>query len=220
MATVAGGGGVSCGGGAPGAVVRLSQGASRFGGGGGGDAQRAALRVSSAAAVRPVVARARSVGVKAMGGKVDPTDTWWLNNTAPNMHEINGTAEFLAALAGAGDKLVIVDFYAKWCGSCRALYPKLCKIMGDEANANVVFLKLDFDENKPIAKTLGVKMLPYFLMYRGTAGKVAEFSCSLTKISKLRDAIAVHNSEQCFLPVKGGAAAVLPELEKLAEGVK
>ena len=50
--------------------------------------------------------------------------------------------------------------------------------------------------------TMGVKMLPYFHCYRGGAGKVGEFSCSISKIQRMRDAIAEHNTERCNLPVK------------------
>ena len=72
-----------------------------------------------------------------MGGRVDPKDTWWENNTADNMRDVDGTDELLAALADAGERLVIVDFYARWCGACRALYPKLCKIAGGESGGGV-----------------------------------------------------------------------------------
>ena len=41
------------------------------------------------------------------------------------MIDIHSTEEFLNALSQAGDRLVIVEFYGTWCGSCRALFPKV-----------------------------------------------------------------------------------------------
>ena len=78
------------------------------------------------------------------------------------------------------DKLIVVDVYAQWCGACRALYPKLCKIAA--AYPDVVFVKLNFDDNKDLCRSLGVKVLPYFKLYRGTEGCVAQFSASIAKI--------------------------------------
>lgn len=50
---------------------------------------------------------------------------WWERNAGPNMVDIHSTQEFLDALSQAGDGLVIVEFYGTWCGSCRALFPKV-----------------------------------------------------------------------------------------------
>lgn len=97
----------------------------------------------------------------------------------------------------AGDKLVISEFYGTWCGSCRALYPKLCKIAAE--HPDIVFLKINFDENKPMCKSLNIKVLPYFHFYRGAQGRIESFSCSLAKFQKLRDAIALHNTARCSL---------------------
>jgi len=41
------------------------------------------------------------------------------------MIDIHSTVEFLDALRDAGDRLVIVEFYGTWCGSCRALFPRV-----------------------------------------------------------------------------------------------
>ena len=123
-----------------------------------------------------------------MGGKVDPKDEWWLKNTAPNMRDVTSHTELLEQLQRAGDKLVVVDFYAKWCGACRTLYPKLCQIATKEED--VIFLKVEFDENKDLCRTLGVKILPYFQFYKGKEGKVTEFSASLNKVARLRENLA------------------------------
>ncbi|XAR67638.1 hypothetical protein NMG60_11002482 [Bertholletia excelsa] len=116
---------------------------------------------------------------------------WWEKNAGPNMIDINSTQEFIGALSQAGDKLVIVEFYGTWCASCRALFPKLCKIA--EEHPEILFLKVNFDENKSLCKSLNVKVLPYFHFYRGADRLVESFSCSLAKLQKLKDAIATHN---------------------------
>lgn len=56
----------------------------------------------------------------------------------------------------ARDRLVVLDFYANWCGACKALYPKLCKL--SDENPEMVLLKVNFDQNKQLCKALGVKV--------------------------------------------------------------
>ncbi|KAI9118779.1 hypothetical protein K1719_010224 [Acacia pycnantha] len=126
---------------------------------------------------------------------------WWEKN-APNMVDIHSTQEFLDALSQAGDRLVIVEFYGTWCASCRALYPKLCRTA--EEHPEIVFLKVNFDENKPMCKSMNVKVLPYFHFYRGADGQLESFSCSLAKFQKIKDAIETHNTARCSIgPPKG-----------------
>ncbi|KAK3210515.1 hypothetical protein Dsin_015221 [Dipteronia sinensis] len=117
---------------------------------------------------------------------------WWEKN-ASNMTDIHSTQEFLGALSQAGDRLVIVEFYGTWCASCRALFPKLCKTA--EEHHEIVFLKVNFDENKPMCKSLNVKVLPFFHFYRGAHGQLESFSCSLAKFQKIKDAIQLHATE-------------------------
>ncbi|XVF79739.1 hypothetical protein PTKIN_Ptkin15bG0013800 [Pterospermum kingtungense] len=114
---------------------------------------------------------------------IDKTEQpkWWERNAGPNMIDIHSTKEFLDALSQAGDRLVIVEFYGTWCASCRALFPKLCKTA--EEHPEIIFLKVNFDENKPMCKSLNVKVLPYFHFYRGADGQLESFSCSLAKVS-------------------------------------
>ncbi|XP_010438280.1 PREDICTED: thioredoxin-like 2-2, chloroplastic [Camelina sativa] len=121
---------------------------------------------------------------------------WWERN-APNMVDIHSTEEFLSALSGAGERLVIVEFYGTWCASCRALFPKLCKTAVE--HSDIVFLKVNFDENKPMCKSLNVRVLPYFHFYRGADGQLESFSCSLAKFQKIKDAIRLHNTDRCSL---------------------
>ncbi|KAM7257271.1 hypothetical protein ACFE04_013012 [Oxalis oulophora] len=146
-----------------------------------------------------------SSSFKARARITDPNQPkWWEKNAGPNMIDIHSTQEFLTSLSEAGERLVIVEFYGTWCASCRALFPKLCKTA--EENPEILFLKVNFDENKPMCKSLNVKVLPYFHFYRGAHGQLEHFSCSLAKFQKIRDAIQLHNTARCSIgPVKGAA---------------
>lgn len=136
---------------------------------------------------------------------------WWERSASPNMISIHSTEEFLDALSRAADRLVIVDYYGKWCSPCRALFPKLCKTA--EEHPEIMFLKVDYDENKPMCNRLNVKFLPHFHFYRGADGLVESFSCSPTKFWKFKDAIEQHNTARhCVGRVKGVEDADLKTL--------
>ena len=59
-------------------------------------------------------------------------------------------AAFDAALAAAGDKLVVVDFTATWCGPCQRIAPLFAQLA--EENPDVVFVKVDVDENSEVSQ--------------------------------------------------------------------
>ncbi|KAJ7969474.1 thioredoxin-like 2, chloroplastic [Quillaja saponaria] len=152
------------------------------------------LAYSSAGDIGPISHRPRkqllSFKVHATNAATDQPK-WWEKN-APNMIDIHSTDEFLSALGEAGDRLVIVEFYGTWCSSCRALFPKLCRTA--EEHLDILFLKVNFDENKPMCKSMNVKVLPYFHFYCGADGQLESFSCLLAKFQKIKDSIQTHNT--------------------------
>lgn len=73
-----------------------------------------------------------------------------------------------------------------------------------QQHPDVVFLKINFDDNRTICKTLGVKVLPFFQFYRGAEGRVESFSCSVSKLQRFKDALALYASPFCsLLPLPG-----------------
>ena len=69
------------------------------------------------------------------------------------------------ALEEAGDRLVIVDFFAEWCGPCKQLAPKL-DALSEKANGKVLFYKIDVDQSRELAAEKEVSSMPTLLLYR------------------------------------------------------
>jgi putative thioredoxin len=66
------------------------------------------------------------------------------------------------------DKLVILDFWAEWCGPCKALTPVLEKVAGEYADKGVVLAKINVDEDKFIAAQFQVRTIPtVYALFQG-----------------------------------------------------
>jgi thioredoxin 1 len=68
------------------------------------------------------------------------------------------------------DKPVLVDFWASWCGPCRAVAPVLDQIA--EENDKVLIAKLNVDEQQKIAYQFQVSSIPTFILFKD--GKMAD----------------------------------------------
>ncbi|XP_025917320.1 thioredoxin isoform X1 [Apteryx rowi] len=89
-----------------------------------------------------------------------------------SLHVLN-ESEFEAELKSAGEKLVVVDFSATWCGPCKMIKPffhSLC-----DKFADVVFIEIDVDDAQDVAAHCDVKCMPTFQFYKN-GKKVQEFS--------------------------------------------
>ncbi|MFX0040653.1 MAG: thioredoxin [Promethearchaeota archaeon] len=79
--------------------------------------------------------------------------------------EIHSTEEFNKLLNDYADKVIIIDFWAVWCGPCQFFAPIFKKLHG-EYRKNFVFVKVNVDENNAIAMKYGITGIPTTLFIK------------------------------------------------------
>ena len=101
--------------------------------------------------------------------------------------EILGNEEF--ALAPLNNKIVLVDFYATWCGPCKMQSPILHEFK-EEVGGKVEIIKVDVDQNPDIAKDFGILSIPTLLLIK--EGEVVEKSVGLSTKAQLSEMLIKH----------------------------
>ncbi|KAL2713491.1 thioredoxin-2-like [Vespula squamosa] len=86
------------------------------------------------------------------------------------VEHVQSYADLEEKLEKAGSTLVVIDFYATWCGPCKAIGPKIEELAKE--TEDVIFLKVDVEECEDIVNKYKITNMPTFVFIK--AGKTLE----------------------------------------------
>jgi len=87
------------------------------------------------------------------------------------------------------DKVVLVDFWAEWCGPCRIVGP-IVEELAKEYNGKAVIGKLNVDNNPNVSMEFGVRNIPTILFFKG--GKLVDKQVGAVPKAQLAAKLQAH----------------------------
>lgn len=88
------------------------------------------------------------------------------------------------------NRLVVVDFWAEWCGPCKMYAPVFQEVSEDMAGTDVAFVKADVDKHHALAAEYNVRSIPHTLIFKN--GKVIDAIIGAVRTDELSSRISKH----------------------------
>ena len=95
--------------------------------------------------------------------------------------------DFDKVLTDAGDKPVLIDFFAEWCGPCKMIAPIIEEFVAEQ-EGKAVIAKVDVDKQPELAQRFGVMSIPTMLIFK--KGQPVEKLIGFSPKAKIEELLA------------------------------
>lgn len=110
-----------------------------------------------------------------------------------NIFEITENEFQEKVIEASNKKLILVDFWAPWCGPCKQLTPALEKVINKSEN-KVILIKIDIDKNQQIASQLKIQSIPAVFAFKN--GQPVDAFQGVIPENKIIEFIEKHLNEK------------------------
>ena len=101
--------------------------------------------------------------------------------------------------------LLIVDFWAPWCGPCRMVTPVIAEL-SQELAGKAVFGKLNVDENPMIASTFGIQSIPTIAIFKN--GKAVDGIIGAASKSHIMSKLSTHINNNSSTDINSSSSGI------------
>lgn len=101
--------------------------------------------------------------------------------------------------------LLIVDFWAPWCGPCRMVSPVITEL-SQELAGKAVFGKLNVDENPMIASTFGIQSIPTIAIFKN--GKAVDGIMGAASKSHIMSKLSTHINNNSSTDINSSSSGI------------
>ncbi|SPP76060.1 thioredoxin-2 [Drosophila guanche] len=129
---------------------------------------------------------------------------------------VESKTNFDSIIGGAGNKHILVEFYATWCGPCALIGPRL-EQMANEYAGRMLILKIDVDDHEELAIEYEVTSMPTFLIIKNKVTLAQFVGSNAEKVeSTVEKFVGKPEGNKTDIPERAGTSHAVAEAAKNA----